>query len=300
MSKLNNFIWYEKYRPESLMEMSLLPATKKALSSFIEQKEIPHLMLVGPQGSGKTTVAVILLNTLPCNYMILNASSTDRGIETIKTKVKNFASSMPPKGKKNIIFMDEADHLTKDAQAALRNTMETYSSNCRFILTCNYPDKIIGPIHSRCIKFVFDAFPKKRLKRLIETILATEKITDIDDSAITKIIDTFYPDIRSVINNLQASCIGGAFSAGSIGLQAEFAIKIIEFIEAGKVRALREIYTKQTDFTWIYKVLFNHFQTIEAVSIIAEYLYRDNTVADREINMTACSIELMKKANFNE
>ena len=134
---MKKFIWYEKHRPKSLKELTLPKEYRKAFRQYIKQENVPHLLLAGPQGSGKTTLAYIFMDNIPCTRMVLNASSKDRGIETIKTRVKQFASSMPQKGKIKIILLDEADALTHDAQMALRNTIESHSDTCRFILTAN-------------------------------------------------------------------------------------------------------------------------------------------------------------------
>ncbi len=293
---LKNYIWYEKYRPHSLKEMVL--AQRDVFETYLEEKDIPHLLFHGPPGSGKTTLALILIERLKAQKLILNASSEDRGIATIKGTVKQFAMSKSLGGKIKIIFLDEADALTPDAQKALRNTMETYSNNCRFILTANYLDKIIEPIRSRCTSFAFTKYPKKKLLRLLMGILDKEKVTyDLEDVEV--LVTRLYPDIRTIINNLQAGSISGIFTLDQC-LTAKIDPKRIgKFIQQGELRGLRELWAGMTDFLWLYKYLFDVFvpnmskEREEGARIVGEYLYRDSTVVDREINVSACCIELM-------
>lgn len=154
---MKNMIWYEKYRPDKLSSLILDKETRQSFKTFIKEKQIPHVLLHGPAGSGKTTLSMILLKEIAAGKLVLNASSDDRGIATIKYKVKQFASAhRGGQGKLNIVLLDEADGTTSDAQLALKNTMETYHKNCRFILTCNQIDRIIDPIVSRCMLFKFD------------------------------------------------------------------------------------------------------------------------------------------------
>jgi len=292
-------IWFEKYRPNRLRQMVLPRETFDAMQGFIDDLEIPHLLFHGPPGSGKTTLANILIDWVAAGCLRLNASSSDRGINVIKTTVKQFATSKPRDSDKiNIVFFDEADGLTPDAQNALRNTIETYHSNCRFIFTCNNIYKITAALRSRCQLFQFETLPESKLLHFCKKILRNEEV-EYNTKTLKEIVERYYPDIRSIINNLQSSSRFGK-------LRKNFLDKIvvgdlIRFLNEGKVFAIRQMWINNTDFTRIYKWLFNQYSgSIEDEGIrsdvmvaIAEYMYKDNFVADKEINATACILEIM-------
>lgn len=294
----DNFIWYEKYRPTTLKEMVLPKDNKQKFRAYIEAQDLPHLLFFGPAGSGKTTLANILMDNIPCQRLVLNASSADRGIGTIKDTVKKFAASQPPKGKKKIVFFDEADNLTPDAQNALKNTIETYSKTCRFIFTANNVDRIIREIQSRPLKFKFDKFPKKKLIVYLKRILDTEKVK-YEESDVESVVKKLYPDIRSIVNSLQSMCGNGKLDIRSGQLVSMSPLVLKKLVEAGNIRSIRKELAGTTDFVWLYKYLFDSFlfeikkEQADVALCIAEYLYKDNTVADREINFTACLIEIM-------
>jgi len=301
VSKLQSYIWFEKYRPIKLKDVSLNKDHRTAFKKFIKDGEIPHLLLEGPQGSGKTTMAYILMAEIPCVCLTLNASGQDRGIDTIRGKVKQFAASAVKKGHIKIILFDEADALTADAQTALRNTMETYSKNCRFIMTCNYVDKIIGPLQSRCTRFTFDRFPKRKLVSVCEDILEAEDIEDTSREEIAELINRFYPDMRSVVNNLQSACVSGIFNAKAIGSLNADPKTICEHILAGNILSLRQEVAGTTDFAFMYKYLFDEFmldngdadQKADIALAIADSCRYDPSVPDREIEFTACCMNIM-------
>lgn len=307
--EIKNYIWYERYRAHNLKDMILPDNYVETFQSYIKNKEIPHLLFHGPQGSGKTTLAFILLIRCSSNQLILNASSSDRGISTIKTKVKQFASIKRTGKKLNVVLLDEADGLTPDAQQALRNTMETYSDNCRFILTANSIGRIISPIFSRCTEFSFNSLPINEVEKRMKQILETEDIK-FKMKQVSKLIKQYYPDIRTIINNLQACSVTGKFTP-SDSISVRELNEITTLIKKGKVKSIRELWAGQTNFEWFYKNLFDEFvptiedseKQMEVALSIADYLYKDRTVADREINATACCIEIMDhlkvRVNFN-
>lgn len=299
MKKLKELIWYEKYRQTDLDDLVLSKAHRKIFESFIDAKEIPHLLFYGPPGSGKTTIAMILIKACASADLVLNASSSDRGIMTIKTTVKNFARSTNiKKGRTNIIFFDEADGITSDAQFALKNTIEKWHKNCRFIFTANHLDKVIPEIQSRCMFFQFEQVSQKALVVYLENILDSEGV-DYKEGDIVKLIDYFSYDVRTIINNMQVASIGGEFNLKSIFVTFPTK-KVFKLIKKGKIREIRKMTREHSTFTSLYKALFNDFvpslnnnKRGEIALTIAEYLWRDRAVTDREINFTACILEIM-------
>lgn len=303
---MKELIWYEKYRARNLSELSLDRRTQKALSEYIKDKQVPHLLLHGPVGSGKTTISMILIRKCASASLILNASSNDRGIATIKTKVKQFAmSKRMDEDKCNIILLDEADGLTSEAQLALKNTIETYHKNCRFIFTANDVWRIIDAISSRCIQYEFTSLETDTIVDLLIKILDSEDI-EYRRKDIKKLVKRFEPDVRTIINNLQAGSSSGKFRLKDILSMNFNEQKLYDKILAGDVRKIRGMLSSYTDFTWLYKLLFYNFiaQVPEGerggVAIcIAEYLYRDRTVADRQVNMIACLCDIMEQLELD-
>ena len=298
---VEDFIWYEKFRPHSLTDMTLPPKYRKDFTRYISSGEVPHLLLFGPPGSGKTTLGFVIMDSIPCVRLVLNASSSDRGIDTIKGKVKQFAGSETFGGKIKIVFLDEADRLTKEAQDALRNTMETYSRKCRFILTCNEVDAITEAIRSRCIKYEFSSFPVSEVISNSKKILQKEKIK-FEEEDLKKIVDTYYPDIRSVVNNLQMCSTEGTLDPTAVSRSSIDPEKILDLILSGNIKEMRSIISGVSTFTYLYRFLFDVFlgaedlsqeDKIAIASVLAEHLYRDNTVANREINFVACCVSLI-------
>ncbi len=298
---LEGLIWFEKHRPKSINEMTMNVNHKKAFEQYIMDKSFPHLLLEGPPGSGKTTITQVLLSSIPCTVLSLNASGQDRGVDTVKTKITQFAGSLAMDGKLKVVFLDEADGLSKDALFALKNTMETYSKSCRFILTCNHVDKIIDPIQSRCTKYTFGQFPKKRLNKLLTKILVEEGVNNTTDSDIDGLITRFYPDVRSIINNLQAACVTGSFNAKALGSLQVDPNEIGELLLKGRLQSLRQYVAGTTDFTFIYKWLFNVFlysnvpseQQADVALAILDFSAKDQQVPDREMQIAGCFLSIM-------
>lgn len=308
---IKNYIWYEKYRPQDLDGMILKREYRELFEKYIQEKEIPHLLFYGTNGSGKTTLAFILMNNIPCTRLVLNASSEDRGIATIKGKVKQFAASATIDGKLKIVFLDEGDKLTKDAQDALRNMMETYSGSCRFIITGNYIDKIQEAIKSRCTLFQFNTFHKKRLVRQLQNMLKEENV-EFDEGVLSKIIEKYYPDIRSIINVVQSSSMDGRLQNHVFKDSHLDGDTLMALIKTGNVKELRTMLASTVEYSWLYKYLSDIVMSDEdldeetkkaGIQILAEYMWKDSSVLIREINFVACVLELMgvfgcKKISF--
>jgi replication factor C small subunit len=295
---MKDLIWYERHRPDGLKQMVLTPDYRTIFKKFIKDKEIPHLLFHGPAGSGKTTLAQILINRCAGRSLILNASSEDRGIAIIKTRVRQFATAKHS-SKLNVVFFDEANGLTGDAQEALKNTIEKYQRNCRFIFTTNEFDKITEPIVSRCQVFKFDSFPKKRLYKKLHGILEDEDI-EYKEKQVKKIVERYYPDIRTIINTLQSCSATGKLN---LKLALGFADPklMTTYLNEGKAFALRNMLAGSQDYLWVYRFLFDeyipkemdHEQVMEACIVVADYMWRDRSVVDKEINIAACFMELM-------
>lgn len=295
---MKDLIWYENYRPKNLKELVLPQEYRTIFRKYIKQKEIPHLLFHGPAGSGKTTLSQILISHCSSRSLTLNASAEDRGIATIKTRVKQFA--MAKKGKfHNVIFFDEANGLTPEAQEALKNPIERYQKNCRFIFATNEFDKITEPIFSRCQVFQFDSFPKKRLLKKLYEILEEQEV-EYKENGVKKIVDRYYPDIRTVMNTLQSCSATGKLNT-KMALKSMDPKLITTYLDKGKLFALRNMLHGAKDYLWLYRFLYNDYipnnmeseQRAEASITVAEYLYRDRTIVDKEINLSACFMELM-------
>lgn len=296
----DTLIWYEKHRPRELSELALSLKIKNAFSDYIKQGEIPHLLFYGPAGSGKTTLANILIDKCSGRKLIMNASSEDRGVQTIKQKVRQFASTIKKGDKLNIVFFDEANGLTYDAQEALKNTIERYQSNCRFIFATNIFDKITQPIVSRCQVFEFGIIPERTMANNVLDILDAERVK-YEMSDVDKIVEKFYPDFRSIINTVQLCSRGGVLRPKQALTKAGDTDMLHKLINKGKLLEIRKLVAGHYDFLWAYRYLFNEYIKMEvpvegrseAAIMVAEYLHRNSTIIDKEINFTACIIELM-------
>lgn len=308
---IKNYIWYEEFRPKSIEDMALPVAHNESFCQYIKSGEIPHLLFYGPAGSGKTTAALILMDSIPCTTLKLNGSSKDRGVETMKGKVKTFAGSSSLEKKLKIVFIDEFDGTTTDAQRALKNTIEHYASQCRFLFTCNEIDRIDPAIISRCIRYEFSAFPQDNLIQYLCGILDRKQVK-YEIASIQTIIDQFYPDIRSIVNNLQLCSSSGKLDPDSISSISVDTNAVLDAVLDGEVGKLRALISGLTNFNFLYRFLFdillgaedlNPEEKKECVEVLSEHLYRDALVANREINFVACAVGLMgalkcKKINF--
>ena len=260
--KNEHTLWTEKYRPSKLEDYVGNEHLKSKVAGYLESGDIPHLLLYGKAGTGKTTLAKLIVNSVDCDYMIINASD-ENNVDTVRNKVKNFASTIGFRQSK-IIILDEFDYMTPNAQAILRNLMETFSKHCRFILTCNYVEKVIEPIQSRCQTFQIVPPTKKDVAIQISKILNSEGVKfEVKD--LVPIIDSAYPDIRKIINTCQLNSIKGELKVDTQNLlENDYKTKIIEILKSNddkrnKYMKLRQtlVDSRATDFTELYTLLYD-------------------------------------------
>lgn len=302
---MEEFLFVEKYRPKTVNETILPDNYKQMFNQYIEQKNIPNLILAGRPGIGKTTVARAMLEQLGCSYMIINAS-LDGNKDTLRNQIQEFASSVSFKGGRKYVILDEADHLTHHMQPALRNFMEEFSINCGFILTCNYKHKIIEPLHSRCslIEFKFTQADKpvmaKQIFERVQYILSCESI-EYDKKVIVQLIAKHFPDFRKIINEIQKYSVNGKIDSGILTDFDEISInKLIQAIKEKNFNAMRDwVSNSDVDETEVYRKLYdtsNKFlkpaSIAQLVLILAKYQYQSAFSVDSEINLMAALVEM--------
>ena len=240
INKKEHSLWVEKYRPQTLADYVGNATIKETIQQYLDNNDIPHLLLYGKAGTGKTTLAKLIVNTIKCDFMIINASD-ENNVDTVRNKVKNFASSVGFAGFK-VVILDEFDYMTPNAQAILRNLMETFSKHCRFILTCNYIEKIIDPIQSRCQSFAIIPPTKKDVAIQVSKILDSEKIT-YDIKNVADIVSTYYPDIRRILNTCQLQSAKGELKVDkAIMVESDFRTKLVEALKGNDDK--RNLYLK--------------------------------------------------------
>ena len=311
-----DFLWVEKYRPKTVKDCILTNDLKKTFTEFVKKKEIPNLLLSGTSGVGKTTVAKALCEELNCDYIIINGSDEGRHIDTLRNEVKNFAStvSLTKESKHKIIIVDEADYMNADSvQPALRNFIETFFENCRFIFTCNFKNKIIPALHSRCTVIDFriaNGEKEKTAKSFLERLksILDEEHLSYEDKVLAELIIKYYPDFRRTINELQRYSVRGKIDSGILVSLSEInSGQLVKCIKEKRFSDMRSWVVQNLDtdpaslFRNVYDVLYNHLDKPsipEAVLIIAKYQYQAAFVADHEINMVACLTEIMARCNF--
>lgn len=310
----DEFLWVEKYRPRTVDETILPDNIKAVFKQFVEQKNIPNLILSGTAGTGKTTIARAMLEELQCDYIVINGS-LDNGIDVLRTRIMDFASSVSFMGGRKYVILDEADYLTTATQSALRNFMEEYSSNCGFILTCNFKHKIIEPLHSRCstVEFKLNKADKPKIaaqfmKRICD-ILKTENI-EFEKEVIVEIIKKYIPDWRKVLNELQKySAVGKIDSGILISISDTTINQLIDYMKQRNFTNVRKWVAENSDldqaefFRLLYTVLVQKLDNISIPAMIlhlAKYQYQAAFCVNHEINMSACLLEIMADCNFGE
>jgi replication factor C small subunit len=308
---MKHVLWVEKYRPQKIADCILPDGLKKSFQEFADRKEIPNLLLAGTAGVGKTTAARALCEEVGCDYLIINGSE-DRGIATIVNQVKNYATAMSFSGGRKVVIIDEADNLTADAQKALRGIIEEVSINCSFIFTCNFKNRILDAIHSRCSVIDFKANGSKAkmatqfFKRL-EWILTEEKIT-YKKEVVAAVVSKHFPDNRRILNELQRYAAGGTIDEGILSSVSE--VRMTELIKSLKEKdfaGCRKWTTNNLDndpsriFRGLYDSLYEQLKgnsVPQLVLILAKYQYQAAFVADHEINLIACLTEIMVECEF--
>mgnify|MGYP000595256403 FL=1 len=309
---MEHLLWTEKYRPKTIEECILPERLKKPFQEYVNQKQIPNLLLAGGAGVGKTTVAKALCNEVGCDYIVINGSD-ESGIDTFRTKIKNYASSMSLTGGRKVIIIDEADYLNPNStQPALRNAIEEFASNCSFIFTCNYKNRIIEPLHSRCAVIEFSLKNGEKAKmasaffKRIQSVLQSESV-DYDDKVIAELIKKHFPDFRRIINELQRYSQFGKIDTGVLAQIGDISIsEIVKFIRDKDFGSIRKwVATNDVDSNTLYRKLYESMYDVmkpqsipQAVLILADYQYKAAFVADQEINTVACLTEIMVNCEF--
>ena len=313
--KLTNesFLWVEKYRPTSVSDCILPDRLKKPFQEYVDRKEIPNLMLTGSAGVGKTTIAKAMCDEIGINHLYINASE-NRGIDMLRTTIRNYASTVSLTGGTKVIILDEADYLTPEAQAAMRGAIEEFAANCTFIFTCNFKARLIDALHSRCsvIDFALKADEKPKmamqLMKRMENIL-TEESVKYDKAVLAKIIEKYFPDYRRTLNELQRFSSSGNLDAGIVS-QLSDVRKIADLVNSLKEKnfgEMRKWCVANSDiepariYRKIYDGLYEYMKPHsipQAVVTIGKYQYQAAFVADQEINLVACLTELMVDCEF--
>ena len=309
---MEHLLWTEKYRPQAVGDCILPDRLKKPFQEYVDQKNIPNLLLSGGAGVGKTTIAKAMCNEIGCDSIVINGSD-ESGIDTFRVKIKNYASSVSLAGGRKVIIIDEADYLNPNStQPALRNAIEEFAGNCSFIFTCNYKNRIIDPLHSRCAVVDFTLRNGEKAKmasqfmKRITNILGDEKI-EYDDKVIVELIKKHFPDFRRVINELQRYSNFGKIDIGILAQIGDVPIeKVVGLIHEKNFKEIRKwIATNDVDsntlFRKLYDTLYEKLKSHsipKAVLILADYQYKAAFVSDQEINTVACLTELMVECDF--
>ena len=302
--EVNNSLWVEKYRPRKLTEYVGNEHLKQKVSDYLQSGDVPHLLFFGKAGTGKTTLAKLIVNSISCDYIIINASD-ENNVDTVRNKVKGFASTVGFKDMK-VIILDEFDYMTPNAQAILRNLMETFSKHCRFILTCNYVEKVIDPIQSRCQTFQIVPPSKKEVAVQISQILGKEEIS-FKPQDLVPIIDSSYPDIRKVINTCQLNSTKGQLKLDTTSvIDSDIKSKVVEILKSNddkknKWKNIRQAIAdaRIQDFTELYSFLYEKVDdygsgnTSNIILILSESQHKDALVVDKEITFMSCIIQIV-------
>mgnify|MGYP001474971493 FL=1 len=312
---MSDFIWVEKYRPQTIEECILPENIKKTFRDFLNTGEIPNMLLAGPPGVGKTTVAKALCNELGADYYVINGSDEGRFLDTVRNNAKNFAStvSLSSEAKHKVIIIDEADNTGNDVQLLLRAFIEEFANNCRFIFTCNYKNKILEPLHSRCAVVEFGIKGKEKAQiasqffKRLNDILEKERV-EADKRVLAELINKHFPDWRRVLNECQRYSVGGKIDSGILASFTDINVNdVIKNLKEKNFPEVRKWVNSNLDndsTVLLRRVYDNLTETLDgpsiaaAVLIIAKYNYQSAFVADQEINLLAALTEIMVECNF--
>jgi DNA polymerase III delta prime subunit len=307
------FLWVEKYRPQKIDDCVLPQALKETFRQYVEQGELPNFLFTGSAGVGKTTIAKALCNEIGAEFMMINGSE-ESGIDTLRTKIKGFASTIALTDAKKVVILDEADYLNANStQPALRGFIEEFANNCRFILTCNFKNRIIEPIHSRCavVEFKIDSKDKQEIaatffKRAV-SILKQEQI-EFDPKVVAELITKHFPDYRRILNELQRYSVSGKIDSGILVNMSEESFKgLIKLLKEKDFTEVRKWVSKNSDSdtTSLFRELYDSAATTiepnsvpQLVLILADYQYKAAFVADHELNIMAALTEIMAQCKF--
>jgi DNA polymerase III delta prime subunit len=305
----------EKWRPKKVEDCILPEDTKKTFLDFIEKGEIPNLLLSGPPGIGKTTIAKALCEQLGADYYVINGSDEGRFLDTVRNQAKNFAStvSLQGNGRHKVIIVDESDNTTSDVQLLLRANIEAFYSNCRFIFTCNYKNKIIEPLHSRCAVIDFTIKGKQRVQlagsffQRLQQILDSEKI-EYDEKVVAELVTKHFPDFRRVLNEIQRYSTGGKIDSGILASFSDVSVnELIKHLKEKNFTEVRKWVVSNLDndspiiLRRVYDACYDSLMPASipaAVLVIAKYQYQCAFVADQEINLLAALTEIMVECEF--
>ena len=310
----NEYLWVEKYRPQTIDDTILPKKLKQTFQKIVEGGELPNMLFTGTAGLGKTTVAKALCNLLNCDYILINGSE-EGNIDTLRTKIKQFASSVSLSGDYKVVILDEADYLNpQSTQPALRGFIEEFSNNCRFILTCNFKNRIIEPLHSRCGVYEFNTSKKDMVELCqsfmvrCQTILIKEDIK-YDDKVLAELIMKFAPDWRRVLNELQRYSVNGTIDSGVLNIVSDKNYdELFSYLKNKDFKKMRSwvVSNIDTDATAIFRSIYDRMsekvapQSIpQLVLILGDYQYKNAFVADHELNVVACLTEVMSDVQFN-
>ena len=310
---MSDFLWVEQYRPQTIDECILPTDIKATFQSFVDRGEISNLLLAGPPGCGKTTVARALCEQMNADYMFINGSE-ESGIDTLRTKIKNFASTVSLSGGKKVVILDEADYLNpQSTQPAMRGFIEEFHKNCRFIITCNFKNRLIEPLHSRFSTIDFKIANKDRpvlASKLFAKvgIILKEQAIPFDEAVVAELINKHFPDYRRILNELQRYSVSGKIDTGILAnISDDNLNKLISLLKEKDFTNMRKWVVNNLDndpvvvFRRIYDTMYENLEseTIpHAVLILADYSYKSAFVADQEINLVACLTEIMSQCKF--
>ena len=309
----NELLWSQKYRPQKVADTILPVKTKKAFQKFVDDKNVPNLLLSGSPGTGKTTAAVAMLKELDCDYILINGS-LNGGIDTLRYEIANFASSVSFSGGRKYVIIDEADYLTPATQAALRSFSEEFSRNCGFIFTCNFKNRIIDPLHSRFSLVDFGISKEEKPKVAMQFFKRVQNILDkegveYEQKVVAKAIEKHFPDFRRVLNELQNYAASGKIDEGIfVNLKQESINKLFEHLKDKNFTEMRKWVAANTDQNIgdLYKKLYDTglekvpmSDMAEFVVALGKYQYQHGFVPDQELNLVACLTEVMASCDFS-